>query len=115
MENGTFPLTISCAKSSTMAVFQTHGSQTRTGLFFVFLFKIESSLCTSSSLPITVSSFFSCASSVRLVEKKSRAGVLDSTFLLGVLFWSKGVLSSWIHQNKLSVIAQIILSMDSSC
>jgi|GEM_PF-1041064 len=34
-ESGTSHLTISCARSSIIAVFQTPGSQTSTGLFFV--------------------------------------------------------------------------------
>jgi hypothetical protein len=75
IENGTFPSAILRANHSTIAVFQTQGSQTRTGLFLVFLFKIDNNLSISSSLQITLSSFSSCASRVKSVEKKSRAGV----------------------------------------
>jgi hypothetical protein len=113
IEKGTFHCEIFKANHSTIAVFQTHGSQTKTGLFFVFLFKIDKSLSISLSLQITLSSFLSYASRVKSVEKKSRAGV--RVFSFKGLLLSKGVdKSSSTFQNKLSVIAQIILSIDSS-
>jgi hypothetical protein len=59
IEKGTFHSAILNASHSTIAVFQTQGSQTRTGLFLVFLFKIDKSLSISSSLQITLSSLFS--------------------------------------------------------
>jgi|GEM_PF-829007 len=118
IENGTFPAIISCANPSTMAVFPTPGSHTSTGLFLVFLLRIERSLSISLSLPITLSSFFSRASLVRSVEKKSSAGVFDSLFLLGCLLLSNGVASSLlfsiIPQKRFSAIAPIILSRGSS-
>jgi hypothetical protein len=75
IENGTFHSDILKASHSIIAVFQTQGSQTKTGLFLVFLFKIDKSLSISHSLQITLSSFLSIASFVKSVEKKSRAGV----------------------------------------
>jgi hypothetical protein len=75
---GTFHSAILRAKPSAIAVLPTHASQTRTGLFFVFLFNMEISLSTSVSLPIILSIFPSLASFVRFVEKKSKAGVLLS-------------------------------------
>jgi len=116
IQKGTFHCTISSASHSTIAVFQTQGSQTKTGLFFVFLFKIDKSLSISVSLHITLSSFFSRASCVKSVEKKSSAGVFESCFLVGALLLSKGVVSPFshnIHQNNHSVIAQMILSRGS--
>jgi hypothetical protein len=78
IENGTSHFAIFIANHSIIAVLPTQGSQTKTGLFFVFLFKIATSLSTSFSLQIILSSFHSFASAVRFVEKKSSAGVVDS-------------------------------------
>ncbi|NCB14428.1 MAG: hypothetical protein EOM78_22840 [Erysipelotrichia bacterium] len=75
IEKGTFQLAILLANHSTIAVLPTQGSQTKHGLFFVFLFKIAISLSISSSLQITLSSFQFLASAVISVEKKSSAGV----------------------------------------
>jgi hypothetical protein len=55
--SGTSPLMISCARSSMIAVLPTHGSHTRTGLFFVLRERIWSTLLSSSSLQMTGSSF----------------------------------------------------------
>jgi hypothetical protein len=94
IENGTSHFAILVANHSTTAVLPTHGSQTRQGLFFVFLFKIAINLSISSALHITLSSFHSRASFVKSVEKKSRAGVSDSFFVcfqFDVLLLSNGV------------------------
>ncbi|KAF7838522.1 Uncharacterized protein G2W53_007004 [Senna tora] len=60
---GTSPLTILCAKPSTTAVLPTPGSPMRTGLFFVRLDKILTTLRISSSRPMTGSSFPACSTS----------------------------------------------------
>jgi hypothetical protein len=116
IEYGTSPATIRAASHSTIAVFPTHGSHTRTGLFFVFLLRIERSLSTSSSLQITFSSFFSRASSVRSDEKKSSAGVFESLFGFCSLLLSNGVGCSdcAFPPKRLSVMAPIILSISLS-
>jgi len=112
IENGTFHSIILRANHSTIAVLPTQGSQTRTGLFFVFLFKIPINLSISFSLQIIFSTFHSFASFVKSVEKKSRAGVLLSFFSFsGFLLLSKGVSISINHQKRFCVIAQINLSI----
>jgi hypothetical protein len=78
---GTFHSAILKASHSAIAVFQTQASQIKTGLFFVFLFNIETSLSTSTSLQIILSIFHSLASLVKSVEKKSSAGVVLSCCL----------------------------------
>ncbi|MDP3380780.1 MAG: hypothetical protein Q8S84_04595 [bacterium] len=94
IEKGTLPCFILRASHSAIAVFPTHGSQTNTGLFFVFLFKIAISLSISLSLHIILSIFHSFASSDKLIEKKSSAGVLLSLFFhFCSLFISKGVVT----------------------
>ncbi|MDR1944831.1 MAG: hypothetical protein LBQ59_01765, partial [Candidatus Peribacteria bacterium] len=72
---------------------------TKAGLFFVFLFNIETSLSISVSLPTILSIFHSRASRVRSVEKKSRAGVVLSCCLFHFcsIFQSKGVIISQFH------------------
>ncbi|MBT3727274.1 hypothetical protein HOG21_06525 [bacterium] len=111
IEKGTFPSFIFNANHSAIAVLPTHGSQTKTGLFLVFLFKIAISLSISVSLPIILSIFQSLASFDKFVEKKSKAGVVDSFFLpFCFLFASKGVFSQFqaVFQNKLLLIVQSI-------
>jgi hypothetical protein len=103
IEKGTFHSFILKASHSAIAVLPTHGSQTKTGLFFVFLFKIAINLSTSISLHIIFSISQSSASCERLVEKKSKAGVVESLFFLGSSeFISKGVACSSFDsaQNK---------------
>ena len=115
IEKGTFPEFIASASHSTIAVFPTHGSQTSTGLFFVFLLRIEISLSISSCLPMILSIFHSSASFERSVEKKSRAGVELSIFAFfsGFLFISNGVSKSFCPKRE-SEIAPSIFEMDSS-
>ena len=62
---GTSPRTILCASPSTTAVLPTPGSPIRTGLFFVFLERIRTTLRISLSLPMTGSSFWALAFSTR--------------------------------------------------
>jgi hypothetical protein len=62
IEKGTSQIAILEASHSTTAVFQTQGSQTKLGLFLVFLFNIAISLSISSALQITLSNFQSLAS-----------------------------------------------------
>ena len=66
-ELGTSPLKIRIASPSAMAVFPTPASPISTGLFLVFRDKILITLRISSSLPITGSSLFFFAISVRLL------------------------------------------------
>jgi len=84
IENGTSHFAILRASHSTIAVFPTQASHTKHGLFFVFLLSIAISRSISVSLPIMTSILPSRASAVRSVEKKSRAGVLDSSFLSSI-------------------------------
>jgi hypothetical protein len=95
IEKGTSHSAIFKASHSTIAVFQTQGSQTKTGLFFVFLFKIATSLSTSISLQIVFSIFHSFASAVKFVEKKSKAGVVLSVNFCQFILLSKGVIHSF--------------------
>jgi hypothetical protein len=99
IENGTSQLAIFLASHSTIAVLPTPGSPTKTGLFFVFLFSIAISLSISSSLPKTGSSLPFFASSVKFVEKKSRAGVVESDFALSFEF---GLLSNGVVHSSSS-------------
>ncbi|HBA44717.1 TPA: hypothetical protein DEG21_05330 [Patescibacteria group bacterium] len=71
--SGTFHSTILFANHSITAVFPTPGSPTRHGLFLVFLFITEINLSISLSLPIILSIFPFAASSVKSIQKKSRA------------------------------------------
>ena len=74
--SGTSPLTMRCAKPSTMAVLPTPGSPISTGLFLVRRCKICITRRISSSRPITGSSLPAPARSVRSVVyffKASRA------------------------------------------
>jgi hypothetical protein len=67
----------------------------------VFLFKIAINLSISIFLQIILSIFHSKASLDKFVEKKSKAGVVESLFLLSCfLFQSKGVACSLFAQNK---------------
>ena len=63
-EFGTSPLTILCARPSTIAVLPTPGSPIKTGLFFVLRDNILVILLTSSSLPIIGSIFLFLTSSM---------------------------------------------------
>ena len=76
--SGTSPDTIRCASPSIIAVLPTPGSPIITGLFFERLFKIWIVRLISSSLPITGSSLFCFAASVKSVVYFSNA----SFFLL---------------------------------
>ncbi len=87
---GTFPCAIARASHSTTAVFPTHGSPTRQGLFFVFLFRMEISRSISLSRPIIGSIFPARASSVRSCQKKSSVGVCESRFPSCGLLFAKG-------------------------
>ena len=73
--SGTIPVTIRCARPSTIAVLPTPGSPVRHGLFLVLLLKIWISLAISLSLPTTGSSLPSSAISVRSRLYWSRVGV----------------------------------------
>jgi hypothetical protein len=70
---GTFHSIILFANHSITAVFPTPGSQTRHGLFLVFLFITEINLSISLSLQIILSIFQFAASAVKSTQKKSRA------------------------------------------
>ena len=61
--SGTSPRTIRCASPSTTAVLPTPGSPISTGLFFVFLERMRTTLRISASRPITGSSFWFLARS----------------------------------------------------
>ena len=74
--SGTSPSTTRWAKPSTMAVLPTPASPSSTGLFFVRRLRIWMARSISFSRPITGSSFFWRASSVRSRPKLSSAGVL---------------------------------------
>ena len=76
--SGTSHLTICCARSSIIAVFPTPGSPTRTGLFLVLRERIWSTLLSSSSLPMTGSSFPFSARSVISFPYLERASRLTS-------------------------------------
>lgn len=83
--SGTSPLTIIWASHSMRAVFPTHGSHTRTGLFFVLLLKIWIERLISVSLQITGSSFHDSASAVMSFQYLASASnvcsyVSDVTF-----------------------------------
>ena len=83
--SGTSPDTILCAKPSTTAVFPTPGSPIITGLFFERLFKICIVRRISLSLPITGSSLFCFASSVKSVVYFKRASFFLSSLGVEVL------------------------------
>ena len=83
--SGTSPLIIRWANPSTIAVLPTPGSPISTGLFFVRLFNTWIILLTSSSLPITGSSFPFLAKSVRSVEYFSKAFIFSSAFFVSTL------------------------------
>ena len=78
--SGTSPATIFCANPSIIAVFPTPGSPIKQGLFFILLHNISKTLWVSSSLPITGSSFPSCAFWVKSVLYWSNTGVLFCFF-----------------------------------
>jgi len=85
MLSGTSPLAILVASASTIAVFPTHGSPTRTGLFLVLRERICITRRSSSSLPITGSSFPSFASWVIFLQywarKESSLTVVSGWFV----------------------------------
>jgi hypothetical protein len=99
IENGTFHVATAKASHSAIAVLPTPGSQTRTGLFFVFLFNIAINLSISSSLHSILSIFHSLASFVKSLEKKSNAGVVVSSFLSQDLLFSNGS-TTFAPENK---------------
>ena len=78
--SGTSHLTICCAKSSIIAVFQTPGSHIKTGLFFVLRDKIWIVLLVSSSLQITGSNFHSSANWVISLPYFDKASIVFSGF-----------------------------------
>ncbi len=75
--SGTLPSTTRWAKPSTMAVLPTPASPNSTGLFLVRRLRIWMARSISFSRPITGSSLFWRASSVRSRPKLSKAGVFD--------------------------------------
>ena len=75
ISSGTSPLTMRCANPSTIAVFPTPGSPTRTGLFFVRRLMIWIMRRTSSSRPTTGSILPSRANSVKSRAKLFNVGV----------------------------------------
>ena len=85
--SGTSPRTIRCAKPSTIAVLPTPGSPISTGLFLVRRFSTCIIRLTSSSLPITGSSFPFFASAVKSVEYFSSAFMFSSAFLLSTFLF----------------------------
>jgi len=76
--SGTSLFTIFRAIHSTIAVLPTHGSQTKTGLFFVLLDNISRVLLISSSLPITGSIFQFLANSIKSIPYFLREFILLS-------------------------------------
>ena len=74
--SGTSPLTMRCARPSTMAVLPTPGSPIRIGLFLVRRERIWMTRSISFSRPMTGSSLSRRAASVRLMPSWSRVGVL---------------------------------------
>ena len=76
--SGTSPRTIRCANPSTTAVLPTPGSPINTGLFFVFLDKIRTTLRISLSRPMTGSSFCSLALFTRSYPYFSRLSYVSS-------------------------------------
>ena len=75
--SGHWPLAISRARPSTMAVLPTPGSPISTGLFFLRRARISMTRSISLSRPMVGSSWPSAASWVRSRQKWSSAGVLD--------------------------------------
>ena len=71
--SGTSPLTILCARPSTIAVLPTPGSPIKTGLFLVLLESILTVLLISSSLPITGSNLWLLTNSFKLVPYLAKA------------------------------------------
>ena len=65
--SGTSPNRILWANPSTTAVFPTPGSPIKQGLFFILLQSISKSLWVSSFLPITGSSLFLSALSIKFI------------------------------------------------
>ena len=78
--SGTSPLTIRCAKPSTIAVLPTPGSPMSTGLFFVRRCNTWIARRISSSRPITGSSFPFSARAVKSMVYFSSACLLSSAF-----------------------------------
>ena len=66
IDDGTLPLTIACAKPSTIAVLPTPASPTKIGLFLLRLLKTSAVSWISLSRPITGSNKSSHASYVKL-------------------------------------------------
>jgi hypothetical protein len=107
-KSGTSHFTISWAKSSMIAVFHTHGSQTSTGLFFVLRERICKTLLSSSSLQITGSSFPFSAKRVisfQYLESTSRltSGSLVSTLSQFLMLSITALISSYFTHNLFSI------------
>ncbi len=68
-KDGTLPLTILLASSSTIAVFPTPASPINIGLFLFFLAKISMTLSISLSLPITLSNSFDLAKLFKFIPR----------------------------------------------
>ncbi|MDR1945122.1 MAG: hypothetical protein LBQ59_03445 [Candidatus Peribacteria bacterium] len=86
--SGTSFSAIFFAIHSTIAVFQTHGSQIRTGLFFVRLDNICIALLISSSLQITGSIFPAFALSTKSIQYFFNASVvfiLKSSIFINII------------------------------
>ncbi|ENX51065.1 hypothetical protein MFC_00483 [Mesomycoplasma flocculare ATCC 27716] len=85
--SGTWFAIIFSAIPSTIAVFPTPGSPTKTGLFFVFLDKILIIRLISESRPITGSILFSFASCVKFLAYFSRFSSSIFIFPLFYIFY----------------------------
>ncbi len=78
--SGTSRLTIRCASPSTIAVLPTPGSPISTGLFFLLRLKMRTVLLTSSSRPMTGSTFPFLTSSTRSRPYFSKTSYCTSGF-----------------------------------
>ena len=106
-ESGTLPLTMRCARPSTMAVFPTPGSPTRQGLFLVRLLSICTRRLISVSLPTMGSSFPSAAWAVRSLLYLSSIGVdipePSCCISLKRSFWNSMLLSPMASKTSVNI------------
>jgi hypothetical protein len=111
--SGTSLFAILSAIHSIIAVFQTQGSQTKTGLFLVLLDNICKVLLISSSLPITGSIFHFLANSTKSIQYFFKAfilfsGSLSVTFSPFLIVFMISSIFSFVIKNDVNIFFTVL-------
>jgi hypothetical protein len=122
--SGTSLFAILRAIHSIRAVLPTHGSQTKTGLFFVLLDRICRVLLISSSLQITGSIFHFLANSTKSIQYFFKAcilfsGSLSVTFsqplILSITSFTFGLVIAKVLKNSFVLVSAKSIKAKSKC